>query len=78
MGLRSMRALSLWIAIASFAGCTKVATSPDAGFASAPAPGDAGSDHTTTRHAYTHSHELRFAVGADIKGLNPLTGASVY
>ncbi len=50
------------LALALFAGCTKVGTS------SGPSGG----------HPYTHPHELRFAAASDIKGLNPLLGASFY
>ncbi len=31
-----------------------------------------------TRHPYTRPHEFRFSSAGDIKGLNPLLGASVY
>jgi len=47
---------------ALLAGCTRVGTS-------------AGGN---TRHPYTHLHELRFSSAGDIKGLNPLLGASLY
>ena len=66
---KPIRVFALLVAFASFAGCAKVATSSDGGTAAATA---------SARHAYTHPHEFRFAVAADIKGLNPLTGASAY
>ena len=78
MHCQTFRALALSIAFVSFAGCTKVATNSDAGNGALPSAGVATTDHTTQRHAYTHPHEFRFAVAADIKGLNPLTGASQY
>lgn len=37
-----------------------------------------GSVSHAGRHAYTVPHVLRFAMGADISGLNPLLGASGY
>ncbi|GAC1421972.1 MAG: hypothetical protein NVSMB64_30570 [Candidatus Velthaea sp.] len=59
------RALALAVVLAAAAGCTKVG-------------GNAATGAAGERHSYTHPHELRFATGADIQGLNPLTHATGY
>jgi len=59
------RWLALLTVLAAVAGCTKVGSSSAAGDAAG-------------RHAYTHAHELRYGVGTDIQGLNPLTHSSDY
>jgi len=58
----AVRLIALWTAAALLAACTRVGTSSGG----------------NTSHSYTHPHELRFAAASDIKGLNPLLGASVY
>jgi len=62
---RKRGSLALVTSLMLLLGCSKVA--PDSGTA-----GSGG------RHAYTHPHELRYAVAADIQGLNPLTHNSSY
>ncbi len=65
MRLSIARTFALLAAAVAVAGCTKVGTGP--------ATGEGGG-----RHPYTRPHEVRFAVGTDIQGLNPLTHASGY
>lgn len=59
------RSLALLVALIATAGCTKVGTT-------------SGSGDGSGRHPYTHPHELRYGVGYDIQGLNPLLYGSVY
>ncbi len=61
--------VALAVAVLSvLASCTKL-SSPSG------APGAKSND---SEHAYTHSHELRFAASADIQQLNPLIGETAY
>jgi len=60
--MRRYMVLALLLAT-GLGGCSKLATT------------DASADR---RHAYTIAHELRFSMGADIAGLNPLINGSGY